>query len=103
LCYLLLLHLLSFPTRRSSDLRGDLLHRLLLLRGAEQRGAAAGGRPALDHAHHGDLGPDRGGDDVCTRRGQPLRDALSPGGGGGRDRKSTRLNSSHVAISYAVF
>src|SRR5690625_5587086 len=23
--------------------------------------------------------------------------------GGGRDRKSTRLNSSHVAISYAVF
>src|SRR5690625_4417299 len=25
------------------------------------------------------------------------------GGGGGRDRKSTRLNSSHVAISYAVF
>src|SRR6266702_7828300 len=24
-------------------------------------------------------------------------------GGGGRDRKSTRLNSSHVAISYAVF
>src|SRR5690625_5483850 len=27
----------------------------------------------------------------------------SAGGGGGRDRKSTRLNSSHVAISYAVF
>src|SRR5438874_9015432 len=25
------------------------------------------------------------------------------GGGGGRDRKSTRLNSSHVEISYAVF
>src|SRR5690606_39807444 len=24
-------------------------------------------------------------------------------GGGGRDRKSTRLNSSHVKISYAVF
>src|SRR6266508_5178578 len=24
-------------------------------------------------------------------------------GGGGHDRKSTRLNSSHVAISYAVF
>src|SRR6267154_5633230 len=29
----------------------------------------------------------------------------SPGGGrgGGRDRKSTRLNSSHPSISYAVF
>src|SRR5438067_7413432 len=26
-----------------------------------------------------------------------------PGGGRGRDRKSTRLNSSHVSISYAVF
>src|SRR5437868_11782903 len=25
------------------------------------------------------------------------------GRGGGRDRKSTRLNSSHVSISYAVF
>src|SRR5438067_6776975 len=26
-----------------------------------------------------------------------------PRAGGGRDRKSTRLNSSHVSISYAVF
>src|SRR5690349_23465047 len=28
---------------------------------------------------------------------------LSSGGGGEGDRKSTRLNSSHVEISYAVF
>src|SRR5438874_9953057 len=44
-----------------------------------------------------------------TRRGRPRR---SHGGGGrslarkarrARDRKSTRLNSSHVEISYAVF
>src|SRR5207249_11474860 len=28
---------------------------------------------------------------------------LSVGGCGSRDRKSTRLNSSHVSISYAVF
>src|SRR3712207_8710763 len=27
----------------------------------------------------------------------------SPEGGGGEDRKSTRLNSSHANISYAVF
>src|SRR5437899_10604214 len=27
----------------------------------------------------------------------------SSGGGGSRDRKSTRLNSSHLGISYAVF
>src|SRR5690606_40346964 len=35
------------------------------------------------------------------RRGPPP--ALQPGGGGPSDRKSTRLNSSHVKISYAVF
>src|SRR5215208_7716794 len=37
----------------------------------------------------------------------PLRLQSRPGApgaaGGGEDRKSTRLNSSHVAISYAVF
>src|SRR5437870_7213492 len=32
-----------------------------------------------------------------------LRSAQIPGGAGAADRKSTRLNSSHVAISYAVF
>src|SRR5690348_17920933 len=36
-----------------------------------------------------------------------IRDALDtdvqPGGEGNRDRKSTRLNSSHPSISYAVF
>src|SRR5699024_808802 len=33
---------------------------------------------------------------------QPAEE-LSPEGGSKRDRKSTRLNSSHVSISYAVF
>src|SRR5256885_3766903 len=31
------------------------------------------------------------------------RAATLSGGGSGRDRKSTRLNSSHLVISYAVF
>src|SRR5438270_1316192 len=31
------------------------------------------------------------------------REESSAGGGGTRDRKSTRLNSSHSQISYAVF
>src|SRR5258707_7991793 len=31
------------------------------------------------------------------------RRTSSPRGGGGSDRKSTRLNSSHANISYAVF
>src|SRR5256885_8407148 len=30
-------------------------------------------------------------------------DAVKPGGGRAGDRKSTRLNSSHLVISYAVF
>src|SRR3989454_2348100 len=40
--------------------------------------------------------------------GEVGRDVLTPcpplrSGEGGRDRKSTRLNSSHLVISYAVF
>src|SRR6266567_7504710 len=41
-----------------------------------------------------------------SRRGHPARRAGGGGGGGARphrDRKSTRLNSSHSQISYAVF
>src|SRR5690625_6795711 len=36
-------------------------------------------------------------------RGVVLHDFLSSSKTGAKDRKSTRLNSSHVAISYAVF
>src|SRR5690606_42133232 len=91
--------LYSFPTRRSSDLRpGDL-----------DRGD---GRRPLDGVDDllGDL-PRRPPD----RLGQGQRDVGGPVAvlalpraleghlGGGQDRKSTRLNSSHVKISYAVF
>src|SRR5436309_11389685 len=61
--------LLSFPTRRSSDL-------------ARFSSAPVPRRPTHD--------------------GTALR-RCSRGLGGGEDRKSTRLNSSHVKISYAVF
>src|SRR3712207_7181425 len=37
------------------------------------------------------------------RRRGGRRGARHPGGAAGRDRKSTRLNSSHANISYAVF
>src|SRR5439155_26395272 len=37
------------------------------------------------------------------RRGELPLEPEGPRRGRGRDRKSTRLNSSHVAISYAVF
>src|SRR5256885_10896899 len=36
-------------------------------------------------------------------RGPPGTSARRSGGRSGRDRKSTRLNSSHLVISYAVF
>src|SRR5206468_12643115 len=65
----------SFPTRRSSDLP------------AARQPPRPGARPRLDDA---------------ARRGAPRRGdhAALPRV---RDRKSTRLNSSHDQISYAVF
>src|SRR5207253_9907543 len=85
----------SFPTRRSSDL---------------------GGVPAPDDLW---AAPDpRGCDPICVGADAALGqhavervwELVDPRLGvselqppGDRDRKSTRLNSSHVAISYAVF
>src|SRR5690606_41838848 len=73
----------SFPTRRSSD--------LLEVRGDPVPYASRGG---LKLAHALDVfGIDAAG-----------RVAVDVGAStGGLDRKSTRLNSSHVKISYAVF
>src|SRR5437868_9993647 len=52
----------------------------------------------------------RSGLDAADHRGQALAGdvfhgdpAVRPGLAGAEDRKSTRLNSSHVSISYAVF
>src|SRR5690606_41891895 len=79
----------SFPTRRSSDLAGTP-HTIL---------STPGGRPASWN--------------ICaiaiTALGEssgPLRIMVQPAPIAAqtlRDRKSTRLNSSHVKISYAVF
>src|SRR3712207_7221084 len=44
-----------------------------------------------------------GGGDVLARRRVPRRARRSGAGLAGGDRKSTRLNSSHANISYAVF
>src|SRR3712207_8763894 len=40
---------------------------------------------------------------TSTRAGAPHLFVMDAGGAGVRDRKSTRLNSSHANISYAVF
>src|SRR5690606_41039718 len=79
----------SFPTRRSSDLVGGLEGPLQVVgvgrQGRGRRGEGGGGEGQYQRGGSGESG-------------QP-----SPAVGPGRDRKSTRLNSSHVKISYAVF
>src|SRR5688500_19413230 len=75
------LNLHSFPTRRSSDLPGRQGAHVATPAGRRVRGLA--GLPGV-HVPVLDLG-------------QRERQA------GQRDRKSTRLNSSHLVISYAVF
>src|SRR5690606_41567025 len=89
----------SCPTRRSSDLFGrirlgveDLHH------GAPALGAAepgAGGRPVAAGQR-----PHAAVVDGGVLEGEPEADAARRLG---QDRKSTRLNSSHVKISYADF
>src|SRR5580698_209965 len=61
------------------------------------RPAAAGGQVEREGPH----APGNGGVDRVYRDGTP-GDAGVPGRAAG-DRKSTRLNSSHMSISYAVF
>src|SRR5690606_42003645 len=81
--YRFLPYLHSFPTRRSSD----LLARRNSGRGARDGGGGVGRRGTS-------VGPGRRTRGVGLHRALPV-DA--------QDRKSTRLNSSHVKISYAVF
>src|SRR5204862_7615909 len=76
-------YLHSFPTRRSSDL-GDRRIRFASWDGDRRRL----------------LGRSLGRDDSPRSQNRQLG-VRSPRGR--RDRKSTRLNSSHVEISYAVF
>src|SRR5438132_5906039 len=73
----------SFPTRRSSDLKDRVEHRGSLSLSEDER--------------------------VCPRptdgrqKKRRVEGAAPRGGRAETDRKSTRLNSSHTVISYAVF
>src|SRR5438045_4625443 len=80
--YLLLLALLSFPTRRSSDLERTAPP------GTPRPQPFARRKPAR---RCGAAPPPAAGLPRGAAAGSP------------RDRKSTRLNSSHLGISYAVF
>src|SRR5205085_12016131 len=89
----------SFPTRRSSD---------LVLRSAAARTEPANAQ--ADEIDLADTKPARGAERGAERRATvryavDLTASLVPFHQNmrGRDRKSTRLNSSHSQISYAVF
>src|SRR5690242_9601786 len=83
----------SFPTRRSSDLGADHVGH-----GQPRRPGGQRRLPPAPRHRHG----------LPELRALPapvgvLQHRLRAGEREGRDRKSTRLNSSHMSISYAVF
>src|SRR5207253_10908731 len=82
------LDLPSFPTRRSSD-----LYKPRPVGGIGALGCFSF-FPSKNLGAFGDAGLVTTNDDGLAKRARLLR---------AQDRKSTRLNSSHVAISYAVF
>src|SRR5699024_12699226 len=88
----------TFPTRRSSDLE-------------TADGSVIGDEPASQDLGFSVLGASgvAGAPHVTSATsdgGRPVPDVIQAtltASGDFRDRKSTRLNSSHVSISYAVF
>src|SRR5437773_3561322 len=81
----------SFPTRRSSDLlveHGDRRLEVGRYQVGEKSGQLRAGEESLVH-------------DRTT--GERTREKARELGSRRGDRKSTRLNSSHITISYAVF
>src|SRR5207249_9102614 len=93
----------SFPTRRSSDLRDrDAPAReavAVVVEHHAQRGhERAVVLQRLAHAHHHDVADGA----LAFGQVQTLAQMMLGEPELGEDRKSTRLNSSHVSISYAV-
>src|SRR5699024_12739170 len=97
----LLLTLHSFPTRRSSDLTPYARPPAFPPSPSARSAFACPGRSQGSSPR-----PAQGGRclPVASQATQRLElAARSPHSHAARDRKSTRLNSSHVSISYAVF
>src|SRR5207237_8865770 len=79
----------SFPTRRSSDL-ADLIKIAMIRIAGALKEQGLGSRMILQVHDELVVEVPRGEEEVATELVK-------------RDRKSTRLNSSHTSISYAVF
>src|SRR5207253_10801862 len=88
----------SFPTRRSSDLDEQTLAQGGRLAGLFGLGEPRGVPGGFDDGREIFYGKRSGMADLGSFGG-----VVDRGGHAAEDRKSTRLNSSHVAISYAVF
>src|SRR5690606_41684479 len=85
---------LSFPTRRSSDL-AHRLTKLVLVNPAAEAAMVT----AVVHVARRSETREHGRPDALDAHERGHQRGLAPL----LDRKSTRLNSSHVKISYAVF
>src|SRR5207249_11705261 len=83
--------ILLFTATAPTDMYALSLHDALPIFIGHRAGGAATGRP---RSTSGRRGGSSGSDGTAAR---------APGAKATRDRKSTRLNSSHVSISYAVF
>src|SRR5207249_10018096 len=91
-----------FPTRRSSDLAlQDSLHDVVARRHTHVRDIVRDEIGLQERLHAPDTGAVQRLDGNDTRRATRIRGPAHEHRG--LDRKSTRLNSSHVSISYAVF
>src|SRR5699024_12420572 len=89
-------HLLSLPTRRSSD-----LEQIRCLRGDHEKSPDQDEKEQNDNpgSHEPQLFADNGKYHIILRFREKSQLLYAVA----QDRKSTRLNSSHVSISYAVF
>src|SRR5205807_4905190 len=91
----------SFPTRRSSDLTPHLTRPAA--RAADRSAVAVAYRPVANLRRFGTVTSRRAAVRAAPSSGKTWCDRSPPDARPWTDRKSTRLNSSHLVISYAVF
>src|SRR5699024_12834052 len=96
-------HLPSFPTRRSSDLVFGVIGLAFFVEGHDDDRCAVAANLArfFQESFFALTEADRVDDALALQAAQAGFDHAPFGGVDHQDRKSTRLNSSHVSISYA--